>query len=133
MSAAQDILRALISGPMTNAALCEATGRNGKFISCACNFLIRNGQVERVDGQKPGRGYPATYALTGRPPPEKSLTKLRVENAALREALGDIERRSPHPTSRSEMDEIAVAVELTFEDLRKIRQALSLGNMGGPP
>lgn len=87
MSWASDILRALESGPMTNAQLQQATGIRAKNVSSACNYLIRNGRIRRVDSQKPGRGYPATYAATGKPPPEKSIAKLRAENADLRAKL----------------------------------------------
>lgn len=94
MSWASDILRALESGPMTTAQLREATGIRGANISSICNYLIRNGRIRRVDSQQPGRGYPATYAATGKPPPEKSLTKLRAENAALKAQLAA--RTNPH-------------------------------------
>lgn len=87
MSWASDILRALESGPMTNSQLQQATGIRAKNVSSICNYLIRNGRIRRVDSQKPGRGYPATYAATGKPPPEKSITKLRAENADLRAKL----------------------------------------------
>lgn len=89
-----DILRALQCGPMTNAELQQATGRTGRDVGSRCNYLLNNGQVERVDGRKAGRGYPAIYALTGRGPPERRPTQLRAEieslrsdNAAMRELL----------------------------------------------
>jgi DNA-binding HxlR family transcriptional regulator len=86
MSWASDILQALENGPMTNAQLQTATGIRSANISSICNYLIRNGRIRRVDSEKPGRGYPATYATTGKPPPIKSLTRLRATNAGLLEA-----------------------------------------------
>ena len=87
MSWSSDILRALENGPMTTAQLHEATGIRGANISSVCNYLIRNGRIACIDREKPGRGYPATYAITGRPSPIKSVTKLRAMNAELTEAV----------------------------------------------
>jgi DNA-binding HxlR family transcriptional regulator len=95
MSWASDILRALESGPRTTAQLRETTGIRGANISSVCNYLIRNGRVQRVDTQKPGRGYPATYVATGKPPPERSVTKLRAENADLRAKLAALSGDGP--------------------------------------
>jgi predicted HTH transcriptional regulator len=62
LSGPREIMRALRSGPMTNAQLQEATCDHSGSISRYMAALIKRGKARRVDGQT-GRGTRAIYGL----------------------------------------------------------------------